>query len=229
MILRRLREEERGTTIAELVVGIAMGSLVLFGLTTLVVSTLHTTTRVSQRVEATQHSRLVITRLIDELDSACVMPKLPPVQPGSSGSVLRFVHASGSEVTPTPTLSVVSLEGTTLFQADYALKEGSPPHWVFQEAPSSTVRLMNGVEPISASRPVFSYYAYGQGGISTVPQATPLSEVDATTTLNVGVALKAAPTGAGDNEETPAHIEDSASLRLTASAYNENAVSLPCQ
>lgn len=214
---------------AEMVVALATGMVVLTGLTMMVVSSLHTTTRVSKHVEATQRSRIVLTRLIDELDSACIMPKLAPVKEGSTGTVLKFVHASGSAATPTPTLSVVSLEGTTLTQMDYAWSSGAAPNWVFQTTPSATTKLMTGVTQISSTIPIFSYYLYSEGGVSKTRLATPLSAVGAADTIQVGVALKAAPNGGASDEATPAHIQDSATFRLTAAPYQTEAVSLPCR
>jgi hypothetical protein len=226
----RVIRDQRGTTLAELVVAMAAGAIVLAGVTTMVVSQLHTTKRVSQRVEATQSSRQVLTFLIDELNSSCIMPKIAPIQQQSAGSVLRFVHASGSAVAPIPTLSVVSLQGTTLAQTDYALKEGNAPNWVFNETkPAAFRQLMTGVGQLSASKPIFRYYAFSaeKGTISETPLTTPLSIANALTVVQVGVALKVVPRGGLTEEGTPAHIEDSATLRLTAAPYQSGA--LPCQ
>ena len=231
MSLKRFRivRDQRGTTLAEMVVAMACGAIVLVGVTTMVVSQLHTTKRVSKRVEATQSSRQVLTYLIDELNSACIMPKIAPVQQQSSGSVLRFIHARGNEVTPVPTLSVVSLEATTLWQRDYPLKEGSAPNWVFEEKkPTAQTQLMTGVGQVSASKPIFSYFPFSTttGTISETPLPTPLSIANALTAIQVGVALKVVPRGGLTEEGTPAHIEDSATLRLTAAPYQSGA--LPC-
>lgn len=217
-------------TLAEMVVAMAVGGMVMVGVTMMVLSTINTTTKVSKRVEATQNSRIVLTKLIDELNSSCVMPKVAPVQQQSSGTVARFVHASGSAVTPVPTLSVVRLNGTELLQEDFALREGVPPNWVFEEStPVATTQLMTGVTQISPSVPPFRYYAYSTatGATSVNPLATPLSISSAQTVIQVGVALKVAPRGSSD-ETVPAHIEDSATLRLTAASYQATP-SLPCQ
>ena len=231
--MRRLRtlaiHDERGTTLAELVVALAAGMVVILGVTSLVTSSLDTSVKVSKHVEATQQSRIVLTRLIDELNSACIMPKLAPVKESSSSSMLRFIHARGSEVTPAPTLSVVSLEGTKLVQADYAWKEGTAPNWVFQSTPSATTQLMTGVEQISSTTPIFGYYSYSEGGVSKTRLTTPLSATSAADTIQVSIALKVAPRGGSSEESAPSHIQDSATFRLTAASYHPETVSLPCQ
>jgi hypothetical protein len=224
--------DQRGTTLAELVIAMAAAGVVMMGVTSMVLSSMNTTTRVSKRVEATQNSRIVLTRLIDELNSSCVLPRMAPVQQGSTGVVLRFIHGSGSAVTPTPVLSVVGLEGTKLLQQDYAWMSGTAPNWTFEEEhPVTTTELMTGVSQISPSKPLFRYYAYsGEAGrVSETPMTTPLSTAIAPTVIQVGVALKVAPRGPSTDEATPAQIEDSATLRLTAASFHSEVLSLPCQ
>lgn len=229
MSLRRLRNEERGTTLAELLIGLSLGTLVMLGLTTMVVLTMQSTTTVSTRVDATQRARLALTRLVDQLHSSCISPKLAPVQKESTSSSIRFVHATGSEVSPVPTLSVVSLSGESLIQSDYAWKEGSPPAWTFQTTPTKTTTLMEKVKPIPG-RPVFTYYGYQLGAVNETPMPSPLSELDALRTIQVGVAFMTSPQkGQAAAETDPARIQDAASFRLSSPSYNPNAPSLPCQ
>lgn len=223
---RRLAHEQRGTTLAELVVGMAIGSVVMVGLSVLVIVTLHSTTKVSARVDATQQARMALTKVIDQLHSACVAPKAAPVRKESSGTMLRFVHATGAAVSPVPTLTVITYSGGTLTQADYAWKEGTAPFWVFnEETPIRVVTLATSISPMS-TKPVFSYYGYGVGALNETALATPLSELDASHTIQVGVAFKV---GAPREESTPARIQDGATFRLSASSFNPNAPSLPCQ
>lgn len=229
--VRDLARDERGTTLAELMVGIATGTVVMLGLSTLVVVTLHSTTRVSARVDATQRARIVLTRVIDQIHSACIAPKVPPIQKDSTGTVLRFVHAPGAAVSPVPVLSVISLSGEILSQTDYEFKEGTPPAWIFKSTPMRTTQLMTGVSPISPTRPIFTYYGSSAGAVSATPlPAAPLSELDASRTIQVSMAFKAAPTsGPGSEDATPARMQGSATLRLTAVSYNPEATSMPCQ
>jgi hypothetical protein len=210
-------------------VGLATGTVVMLGLTTLVVVTLHSTTKVSARVDATQRARLALTRVIDQLHSACIAPKMAPMRKESTGDELRFVHAPGAAVTPVPTLSIISLSAGTLTQRDYSLKEGTAPFWVFNTTPVSTTQLMTNVIPIPG-KPVFTYYAYGSGALSETALPTPLSELDASRTIQVGVAFAVGSAKKGYVEEaTPSHVQDGATFRLSASSYNKTAPSLPCQ
>lgn len=229
MSLRRLKQDQRGTTLMELVIGLSLGTMVMLGLTTMVLLTMKSTARVTQRVDSTQRARLTLTRLVDQLHSSCVAPKISPVQKESSTTVLRFVHASGSAVSPVPTLSVIALTGENLTQTDYPWKEGNPPFWTFKTTPTGTTTLMTKVKPIPG-RPVFSYYGYSLGAPSQTAFVSPLSEADSLRTIQVAVALMTAPAkGTAASETDPTRIQDSVSFRLSSPSYNPNAPALPCQ
>ncbi|HET6997390.1 MAG TPA: hypothetical protein VFI03_02285 [Solirubrobacterales bacterium] len=230
MTRRGFLADERGTTLTELMVGLATGTVVMLGLTTLVMLTMHTTTRVSARVDSTQRARLSLNRIVDQLHSACIAPKVPPIRKESTSTELRFIHATGASVSPTPTLSVVRLSGTSLMQSDYAWKEGTAPYWVFQPTPIKTTLVMDHVSPISVTKPIFSYYASAAGAASEIGLPTPLSELDASRTIHVGIAYMAHPrSGPGSEDATPTRIRGGATFRLTAVSYNEAAPSMPCQ
>jgi Tfp pilus assembly protein PilE len=226
--LKPIRDES-GTTLVELMVAISTGLVILSALTMVILTTLHGSVRVTARVHATQRARVALANLMEELHSACVTPELAPVKEESSGTVLRFVHQTGSEVAPTPILSVVSLSGNTLSQSDYELTGGIPPNWSFSKTPSSTRTLLTGVSPVPPSSSIFSYYSYSGGTISTTPQTTPLSEGEAALTVEIHAALAAAP------ENTPvadagasASVQNSATLRLTPPSFNEGSPARPC-
>ncbi len=227
--------DERGTTLVELLIATATGLVVLSALTAAIVVTLHGSARVSARVDATQRARVVLTNIVEELHSACVAPKIAPVQATSSGTLLKFVHASpaeGAVAAPNPTLTEIVLANGTLSQTDYAATGGTAPSWTFSPTPIApgTRKLMTHVAPIAPSTGVFSYYAYANGALSETPLATPLSAADAGQTVQVRVALTASAgnTPAAD-KGGPGSVQDSATLRLTPPSFNEQAVSLPCQ
>ncbi len=226
--LADLRRDERGTTLVELMVGLAAGLTVLAGLTTLILVTMNTTNRVSARVHATQDARIALTRVIDQLHSACIAPKVPPIREGSSSTELRFVHATGSAVSPTPILTTITYASGTLTQRDYLWKEGVAPAWVFNTTPSRTAVIASKIAP-NGSKPVFSYYGYASGAVSTTPLAVPLSALDASNAIQVTAAFMAEPRSGKPEPAAAARIQGSASLRLTASSYNPAAPSRPCE
>jgi hypothetical protein len=224
--------DESGTTLVELVVGMAVGLVVLSTLTTVIIVTLHGSARVSARVEATQNGRIALARVMEELHSACVAPKVAPVQAGSTGTSLRFIRAAGNQggvVAPNPTLTEIKLEGGTLSQTDYAATGGAAPTWTFSGTAAKST-LMKNVSPLVAGGPVFSYYSYSSGALSPTPLTTPLDANGAALTVQVKVAFVTAPgTTPVKDAGASSAIQDSAILRLTPPSFNEQAVSLPCQ
>jgi Tfp pilus assembly protein PilW len=222
--------DERGTTLTELMVGVAAGMVVIMALSMLILATMHGVSRVSARVEATQQGRIAIARVMEQLHSACIAPEVTPVKENSSGTLLRFVHQTGSSVSPTPILSEISLSGGALSQADFSATGGTAPNWTFASTPSATRQLLTGVAPIPGSTGIFYYYAYINGTPSSAPLTTPLISTDAARTILVRVALNVTPdkTTVADSG-ADASIQDSASLRLTPPSFNEKVTSLPCR
>jgi hypothetical protein len=224
--------DERGTTLMEVVVALGAGTVVLFALSTIVITTLHGANRVSARVDANQRARLTMTRIVDQLHSACVAPQIAPIQEGSSGTTLIFVHQTGSAVAPTPVKSKIVLEGGTLTQYDYAATSGSAPKWEYATTPSPSLgrRLMTKISPIAPSTSIFGYYSYASGQGSPTPLETPLNAERAATAAKVGIAFSAAPLSTPVKDAGAAtQIQGSAQLRLTPPSFSGGGVNLPCQ
>ena len=149
-----LVSDQSGFTLVEQLVAIGAALVVIFGLTTVIMTTLHQSARVNDRVDATQRARLAVYQVIDGLHSACVAPQIAPVQAGSTGTSLRFLHQTGSEVAPTPVLSHVDLSGSTLSESVFPATGGSVPSWTFASTPSSTRQLMSRVASSPAAVPL---------------------------------------------------------------------------
>ena len=230
--------DERGTTLAELLVGMLMGCVVLIALTSMIIVTLHGNARVDARVEATDNARVGIARIVEELHSACISPQVAPVQGkgtlsavGSTANTLIFWHASagqGTAVQPTPVKTTISYGSGSLTQTDYAQTGGTSPKWTFSATGTEQTLLAN-VSPPSGSSGIFTYYKYENGSLVRLT-ATELSEAEAATVLMVKVALAASPKSSPVVDAgSTATVSDSATLRLTPPSYNEKAMALPCQ
>ena len=205
----------------------ASALLVLFGLTTVIMTTLDQSARINDRVDATQRARIALYNVIDGLHSACIAPQIAPIQAGSTGSSLRFLHQTGSAVAPTPVLSQVDLNGGTLSEQDFLATGGSVPSWTFASTPSSSRQLMTGV----ASSPApFRYYSYSSGQVSATPLPTPLIPSDAARTVQVTVALTVSPSRQETTDpNSAASVQDTALLRFSPAAFSTSANNLPCQ
>lgn len=221
--------EERGTTLIEALVALAAGGVVLAALSTVMIVALHGSSRVSSRVDSEQRARVALDQIVDQLHSACIAPQIAPVQEGSSGTVLSFIHQTGSGVAPIPVLSTISLTGNTLSQSDYPVTGGSAPTWTFATTASSTTQLMTEISPTAPSSGIFNYYFYVNGQISATPLTTPLTAERAASTVKVSVAFTAAsPNGPATDTNSATAIQSSALLRLTPPSFTTGANS-PCQ
>jgi hypothetical protein len=224
--------DESGTTIVELLVGMAMGMIVLVGLTMVIITTLHGTARVDARVEATQNARLTVTRIMEQLHSACIAPQIAPVKEGSNATKLIFWHAASNEghaTVPKPVKSEIALtEAGTLSQVDKAETGIVNGEYVFEPVGTTRTLISNVSPPPNGA--IFRYYNYVSGALSTSPLATPLSKITAGETIYVKVKLVAEPASnpVGD-ASADATVSDSATLRLTPPSFNETAAASPCQ
>jgi prepilin-type N-terminal cleavage/methylation domain-containing protein len=93
---RRLRGEH-GFTLMETLVAMVAGLLVAFAATMLLRVSREQTERATSYVEASQLGRTTMTRIVDELDSACLEAGFGPVQQQSGPEKLIFVNAFSKE------------------------------------------------------------------------------------------------------------------------------------
>lgn len=233
MLKRRFElADERGTTLVELMVGISLGMVILSALTGLVIVTMHASARVSARVHATQNARISLVKIIEQLHSSCVTPKIAPVQVGSTGTKLIFSHSTaseGSSATVKPVRSEVALIGTSLVETNYAaIGSGIPP--TFSKTaigPSQT--LISNVAPTPPSTSIFTYFTYSNGALVAIPPKE-LSLTEANSVIQVKVAFTGFPPRTSNKDSgVGASVGNSAMLRLTPPSFEAEAGSLPCQ
>jgi Tfp pilus assembly protein PilW len=222
--------DERGTTLMEVLVALSTGMVVLAAISAVIVVSLRETGKINAKVDANQRARIALNKIVDQLHSACIAPQIAPVQVGSTGTLLSFIHQTGSAVAPTPVLTKINLEGTTLSQSDYAATGGQAPAWTFSLTPTSTRQLMTKISATSPSTSIFSYYSYTNGQVSATPLTTPLTAESTARTVKVAVAFTASPlTTTVKDANAAANIQSSAVLRLTPASFSSGGVNLPCQ
>lgn len=225
--------DERGSTIVELLVGISMGTVVMLGLTLLIIGVMRGNSRIDARVEATQDARLTVANIIEELHSACISPQIAPVREGSTGTELFFWHAATGEtekVQPIPVRSRIYYENGTIYQTDFAKSGGTSPEWTFAST-GTTRKLITNVTPVEGTTSVFGYYKYEKGVPASTALATPLTKANVEATVLVTVDLEAEPRNHTVTKDTgsDAIVSDSATLRLTPPSFNEASAAFPCQ
>lgn len=240
---------ERGFTLVELVVAMAISIVVLLGILALVDVTTRGSARVAARVEANQRARTMLERLVDELHSTCVAPNVLPVVASSNGfasgdNTLIFLKWSGSSVAPVPGSpdpekagpfqNVVTLSGGTLTERVYPALTGSAPSWTFDTSPdpTKTRTLLTGVGPAKvggSNVPLFQYFAYQGAQLSATPLPTPLTASDAARTVAVTISFSVGPrSNPTPDQNAAASVSDSVVLRLSPASEAATEVNPPC-
>jgi hypothetical protein len=229
---RKALKSEQGLSFPELLVAITAGIAVLMGSFAMLNGTLRGSARTQQRVDATQRARPVLTRIMDELHSACVAPGVQPILAGSSDTSIIFLHKTGNSVAPNPDKRTITLSGGTLNETVNAYLSGTAPTYTFNSTGTTTRLLTNvGLGTIDGvpNIPLFRYYGYVNGVVSTTPLATPLSAADAASTVRVDVTFSSSPSKTRVSEQDAAvTMTDSAQFRFSPGAEDAGVSNLPC-
>jgi prepilin-type N-terminal cleavage/methylation domain-containing protein len=231
--MRRLRSEERGFTLPELSVSMAVGSIILIGLFMLINISVRSSARTTNRVAVDQIVRPAMQRIVDAMHSACIYPGLAPVQPGSNDTSMSIITGSGDAANPTPALHAFSLDSQgKLVDAYYPLVSGTAPNWSFAAAPTNIFTMAPRAFKITSTTPVFRYYKYVGGAISStpLPASTGLTADNAKLVVQVTVAFKVSSTSNADaiDSQSGASLTESVLLRFSPSNEDTNKAGLPC-
>jgi Tfp pilus assembly protein PilW len=149
---RRLRSQA-GYTLIELLAAMLGGIFVVTALVSLLTIALRETSRTFTRIDATEHARVEVETLMNELHSACTAYGVTPIQPGSSGTSLIFTTAYGDAADPTPVQHTISWNSSAGTLTD--------------TTSSGTTTLLSNVAQYTnpstnVTTPVFQYFAYEQ-------------------------------------------------------------------
>ncbi len=230
-----LTREDSGFTLVELVVAMAMGIVVMFALSDIMIVMLHQSQRTFTRVDATRQARVALNNVDNELHSACVDGS-PPIQATSTGTSLIFLSYSGNSGNPTPVWHQLTFSGGTLKDSRWTAAPnptytttGTGPEWQAGTAftPLSVTLLSNASQQIKLGSPVpvFQYFRYtavtptDSSGDTyyTVPDGTSVNPL-------TQAAVTAAPlsvTGTGLSQDDAANTVE-VLISLVAGATSEN-------
>lgn len=210
--------DESGFTLTELLAGIAAFGVVLGAILTMTTVATHNQDRIAKRVAANQRARPVLTRIVNHLHSACVAPRVAPVQANSSNTSISFVSKAGRDVTPVPDLRVLTLSGTTLSESLFPATGGAQPVWTFSPTayPGYPRTMLTNVA--APGGVMFRYFQFINGQPSATPLPTPLTATDAARTGMVSVSLTPGLGGSPSaNPDYPITLSDTVTFRLEPS------------
>lgn len=229
---------EHGFTLVEMLVAMVSGMVVILATLSVLDISISQSSRISERVDADQRGRLAMEKLMLELHSSCIAFATNPVEPGSTDTNIKFVSQSGNEAYFTSvTKHEVSLNTAThkLTDASYVSTNTAAElgtNWNFPATATSTQPLLTGafqtVEPESGlAIPVFRYYKYQGGNISTTPEATPISATDAKATAEVTVNFTTSPSSERIDADRKVELTNTAVLRYDPSSATGS--NKPCE
>jgi prepilin-type N-terminal cleavage/methylation domain-containing protein len=196
---------QQGFTLIETLVAMIAGVIVLGALVLIFEITINETSRIDETTQANQSGRLTMTKIVDELQSACLGREFAPVQGTSTESKLRFVNAYSKEANIPASEAfeheiVWSKSAGTLTEYKYAGASGENTNITFSGTASPTSGTLLG-EKLSAggtseTTPIFRYYKYNttptsgtEAAETALTQIEPASE---TTALGTTVAKEVA-------------------------------------
>lgn len=250
--------DERGFTLIELLVAMSMGLVISLALFSILQFSTRQTARVTDITQANQLGRGAMTRIVDELHSACISPSFTPILENSgekakSGvSDLWFITAYSKEaVIPHAEKHDIQWNEKTEKLIDYTYKSTNEnwPNFTYSEtaSPVGGVLLASGIkksEPGGKTVPIFQFYSYtttshsgteaGLSTLSTEPLAEPLTSSTAPTAASVLIRFKAGPTENTTSlgrlgSNTSVELSNQITLSFSVPKSEAAAAAAPCQ
>jgi Tfp pilus assembly protein PilW len=217
--------DEEGTSMVEVMVGLAMGMVVLAGLAMLLIVVMRGNARIGARAEASDNARVAMTRIMEELHSACARAATPPILSTSGERLLAFESAYGVQAGPSAAPVKTELE--------YVPAKGAVKGALIEKRAGKTRTVISNVsqakDPENAEKvlPVF-YYANSTSEFKS-PQGPETLGLNAGKTIFVRVAFKVSPKSEPVADAGAAtEISNNAVLRLTPPTYRGE-LAKPCE
>jgi len=253
--LRRLRMDQSGLTLVELVVAMAMTLVLTLAAIAFLQFTSNDVTRVNAEVHTDQRARAALTELVLQLHSGCVLPKYQPIRAGSSETQLNFVSGTGEGPQPEHIAYHELIWEAEARGGAYALVEHSRKASlvngtvvVSSETPNRQIiasHLMRSWANAQHTEtlPIFRFYRYYEPGdvgyipgtIDPQPLPVPLTPESAEKVSKVTIAFSVAPEGAEaklaqrNTKLEPLELEDSAVYRITPASTAATPAPAPCE
>jgi type II secretory pathway pseudopilin PulG len=194
---RRLKQDEAGYALTELLVAMTIGLLVLMAAFLLLDHANSMSAQISDRQEALQRGRTAMETMTRQLRSqVCLGETTEPITYGDQNRVTFYADlGDGSKNVERRTLQYDAVAKTI---TEYIYPgSGVYPDLTFSGTPSETRVLLEKTEQVTdpATLPVFRYYAFRTGGapgdLDELP--VPLTPANASRTVMLKIAFVAMP------------------------------------
>lgn len=183
-VLDRLRREESGFTLVELVLACGIGTIILLATFMMLDSSVVLTGKVTDRVDRTQRARLAMEQITRELRSqACPSAGTGALVDGQDYSVTFYAFLGTGAFVPDRLQILWDTNTNSIIEKKWA-GSGTAPNTTWAATPTQRT-LLTDVKPPPSNAPMFAYYV--SGGSS--PLSTPLSAANLTSTSKITVSF----------------------------------------
>jgi prepilin-type N-terminal cleavage/methylation domain-containing protein len=206
MSIRRLRSDESGFSLIELLMAMALGSIVLTALMTVFLNGVTGSVRVSDRVEALQRGRITMDRITTLLNSQTCL-----LNPDGTGQP-PIVDGQNSQVTFYATLGVVDSNPTIYrLRYDSATKRitedrflpvpsgGAITYPSYPATPDFSRVIGTNILPTTAGAPIFQYLQFVTtagptlGMVDSTALTTPLTSTSEFAAVRMSISFVTQP------------------------------------
>ena len=205
----RLRTDQDGFSLIELLMAMALGAIVLTAVMTVFLNGMGATTRITDRVESAQRGRLTMDRVVTLLNSqSCIYNSNDP-----TGGV-PIIDGQSQQVTFLANLGTVSANPSKYrLRYDAAAKSLWEDRWapaidvkgnvVFATNPTTSKVIGSGIVPTLGGGTIFQYFTFAADG--TINPAAPMAlTAGVLTPADKLVAVRIAATFAAQTDRTKA-------------------------
>ena len=221
--VERLRSEQAGVTLVELLVAMVIGLIVTFASLTLLGRATIASHEVADRQEAVQRGRQAMELITRQLRSqVCLGESAEPISYGDGSTVTFYADLSnGSTNVQRRRLTFVAPSGSTpgRIAEEVFAGTGTYPDLVYGSTPTTSRVLLSGARRTQVSgvdQPVFRYYAFQPGSPTGDLQelGTPLSATNASRTVMVRIAYVVMPERTVPRDLDATTLQDDVYVRL---------------
>jgi hypothetical protein len=159
--------DEAGYSLIELLVAMISGIVVMLALVAVLLFSTRQETHLTNVAQATQLGRIAMTKVVDELHSACLAPGFAPIRKESSATELRFINAYSEKATLSKSevnehRIVWNEKAETLTDFTYpAIKEVTWPNFEYSSTASPVAGVLIASHVTQLEKlPIFQYYGY---------------------------------------------------------------------
>jgi type II secretory pathway pseudopilin PulG len=168
--LERLRRDERGFTVVEAVIAVALTLLITTTALSVLDRAYANNDKIQKKTDAQSQGRQAIDGVTRVLRSqVCANSSITPVVSASGTAVTFYADFSDADPTDIPERHTISLNTTTGVLTDQRIVGGGTADNPTYTATPTTRVLATGISAINATTPVFQYFAYSS---AAVPAAT---------------------------------------------------------